>query len=72
LQNKDLPEDLDDPHQIDPDHVGYDAEMEDDAHDDKDTYENEVDVDADDDHDDDDHDHDGDDDDDEAVAGSSQ
>jgi hypothetical protein len=59
LQNKDLPEDLDHPHQIDPNDVGSDAEMVDDAHDDR-----EVDVDAD------DHDHDGDDD--EAVASSSQ
>jgi hypothetical protein len=54
LQNKDLPEDLDDPHQIDPDHVGSDAEMENDAHDDTYTDDSEVDVDADDDDDDDD------------------
>jgi hypothetical protein len=32
LWNKDLPEDLDDPHQIELDHVGSNAEMEDDAH----------------------------------------
>jgi hypothetical protein len=46
LQNKDLPEDLDHPHQIDPDDVGSDVEMEDDAHDDTDTDDNEADVDA--------------------------
>jgi hypothetical protein len=69
LQNKDLPEDLDDPHQIDPDHVGSNVEMENDAHDDTNIDDSEADVNADD--DDHDHDHDGDDDD-EAVVGSNQ
>ena len=32
LQKKNLP---DDPHQIDPDHIGFDAEMENDSHDDR-------------------------------------
>jgi hypothetical protein len=76
LQNKDLPKDLDHPHQIDPDDVGSDVEMEYDAHDDTDKYDNEVDADTDDneanvDADDNDDDHDGDDDD-EAVVGSNQ
>jgi hypothetical protein len=61
----DHPEDLDNPHQIDPDDVGSDAEMEDYAHDDIDTDDSEVDVDAD---DDDGHDHNGDDDDEEVVG----
>ena len=67
LQNTDLPEDPDDPH-VDPNYVGSDEEMEDDA-DDRDTNQDtEVDTDAD---DDDDDDHDGDDHDD-IVACSSQ
>jgi hypothetical protein len=48
LQNKDLLEDLDLPHQIDLDDIGSDVEMEDDAHDDTDTDGNEVDADEDD------------------------
>ena len=69
MQNKDLPEDLDHPQQIDPDHdVGFDVGMKDDVdHDDTYTDDSEVDVNA----DDDDDDHDGDDDD-EAVAGNNQ
>jgi hypothetical protein len=69
LQNKDLSEDSYHPKQIGLHHdVGSDAEMEDDAHDGTDTYENDAisNVDYND-----DHDHDGDDDV-EAVAGSSQ
>jgi hypothetical protein len=71
LQNKDLPEDLDHPQQIDPDYdVGFDSRMADDAHDDTYTDEKNTIVNAyDDDDDHDDHDHDGDHDV-EAVAGS--
>ena len=63
LQNTDLPEDPDDPH-VDPDYVGFDEEMEDDADDRDIVQDTEVDTDVDDDHDDDDHD--------DVVAGSSQ
>jgi hypothetical protein len=70
LQNKDLPEDSNHPQKIDPDHdIGFDAEMEDDYHDD--TYIDDNDVDADADADGDDHDQNGDDDV-EVVAGSNQ
>ena len=71
MQNTDLPEDSNGPH-VDPDYVGSDEEMEDDA-DDRDIYQDtEADTNADDDDDDhDDDDHDGDDHDD-AVAGSIQ
>jgi hypothetical protein len=73
LQNKKLPEDLDHPQQIDLDHdVGSNAGMEDDAHDDTDTYDIDSISNVDDDDDDhDDHDHDCDDDV-EAVAGRRQ
>ena len=58
MQNKDRPKDLNDPHHIDPSHIGYDAKMADEAHDGIDTYDSEVD----------DDDHDGGDDDEEVVG----
>ena len=54
MQNKDLPEDLNDHDHIDPNHVGSNAKMEDDAHDGTYTNDGEVDADTD---DDDDHHH---------------
>ena len=67
MQNKDLPEDLNDHDHIDPNHVGSNAKMEDDAHDG--TNIDEIEGDADTDDNDDDHDDHGDDDD-EVVAGN--
>ena len=63
FENKDLPEDMNDPHHIDLDHVGSNVEMEYDAPDDTYIDDNEADADTyDDDDDHDDHDHNGDDD----------
>ena len=70
LQNKELPKDLNDPHHIDTDNVGSNAEMAYDAHDDTYTDNNDVDVDTTDDNDH-DHDYNGDDDH-KAIVGSSQ
>ena len=55
MHKKDLPKDLNDPHRIDPDHVGSDTEMEDDTHNDTNIDDSEANVDTKYDDDDDDH-----------------